>query len=70
MPISLVVYKLFCSCIEAYLQYEPDGIGLGTCWGRELACKMFAEAGFKDVNVNGNDSFNFLYTLRKEKPKH
>ena len=28
-----------------------DGAGLGTCWGRQLATSMLADAGFGDVTV-------------------
>ncbi|MDG4666332.1 class I SAM-dependent methyltransferase [Mycobacterium sp. 236(2023)] len=44
-----------------------DGDGLGTCWGRELAVSMLAEAGFDDVEVREIDSdpINFYYVARK-----
>ena len=31
------------------------GMGLGTMWGREMALKMLAEAGFRDVEVKQLD---------------
>ena len=44
-----------------------DGDGLGTCWGRELATSMLADAGFGDVAVREIDSdpMNFYYIARK-----
>lgn len=44
-----------------------DGDGLGTCWGRELATAMLAEAGFDDVQVHEIDSdpINFYYVAQK-----
>ncbi|WP_137144547.1 class I SAM-dependent methyltransferase [Mycolicibacterium sp. CR10] len=44
-----------------------DGDGLGTCWGRELATSMLADAGFGDVAVREIDSdpINFYYIARK-----
>lgn len=44
-----------------------DGDGLGTCWGRELATSMLAEAGFGDVQVREieSDPVNFYYIARK-----
>jgi 2-polyprenyl-3-methyl-5-hydroxy-6-metoxy-1,4-benzoquinol methylase len=44
-----------------------DGAGLGTCWGRQLATSMLADAGFADVTVREIDSdpFNNYYIARK-----
>ncbi|HET6736211.1 class I SAM-dependent methyltransferase [Mycobacterium sp.] len=44
-----------------------DGAGLGTCWGRQLATSMLADAGFGDVTVHEIDSdpFNNYYIARK-----
>jgi SAM-dependent methyltransferase len=44
-----------------------DGDGLGTCWGRELASEMLAEAGFADVQVHEIDSdpINYYYVAQK-----
>ncbi|WP_101947301.1 class I SAM-dependent methyltransferase [Mycobacterium sp. 3519A] len=44
-----------------------DGAGLGTCWGRQLATSMLADAGFGDVAVNEieTDPINFYYVARK-----
>jgi len=44
-----------------------DGDGLGTCWGRQLATSMLADAGFTDVTVREieSDAFNYYYIARK-----
>jgi len=44
-----------------------DGDGLGTCWGRQLATSMLADAGFADVTVREieSDAFNYYYIARK-----
>ena len=44
-----------------------DGAGLGTCWGRQLATSMLADAGFGDVRVHEieSDPINFYYVARK-----
>ena len=44
-----------------------DGDGLGTCWGRQLATSMLADAGFDDVEVREieSDAFNYYYIARK-----
>ncbi|WP_027332381.1 class I SAM-dependent methyltransferase [Mycolicibacterium tusciae] len=44
-----------------------DGEGLGTCWGRQLATSMLADAGFVDVTVGEieSDPLNYYYIARK-----
>jgi SAM-dependent methyltransferase len=44
-----------------------DGAGLGTCWGRQLATSMLADAGFGEVAVSEieSDPFNNYYIARK-----
>ena len=44
-----------------------DGDGLGTCWGRQLAMSMLADAGFGDVAVREieSDPINNYYIARK-----
>ncbi|MGE2733289.1 class I SAM-dependent methyltransferase [Mycolicibacterium vaccae] len=44
-----------------------DGDGLGTCWGRERATSMLADAGFGDVEVReiDTDPINNYYIARK-----
>ncbi len=43
------------------------GCGLGTCWGEELALRMFEEAGFASVAVHtlDHDIMNNYYVCRK-----
>lgn len=44
-----------------------DGAGLGTCWGRELAERMLADAGFEVVSVNDvpDDPVDLVYVSRR-----
>jgi hypothetical protein len=44
-----------------------DGAGLGTCWGRQLAESMLADAGFSEVQVREieSDVVNNYYIARK-----
>jgi 2-polyprenyl-3-methyl-5-hydroxy-6-metoxy-1,4-benzoquinol methylase len=44
-----------------------DGAGLGTCWGRQLATSMLADAGFGEVTVSEieSDPINNYYIARK-----
>jgi SAM-dependent methyltransferase len=44
-----------------------DGAGLGTCWGRQLATSMLADAGFGGVHAHEieSDPFNLYYVARK-----
>ncbi|MGV0717206.1 class I SAM-dependent methyltransferase [Mycolicibacterium sp. XJ662] len=44
-----------------------DGAGLGTCWGRQLAEAMLADAGFAEVTVHEieSDPINSYYIARK-----
>lgn len=44
-----------------------DGEGLGTCWGRELATSMLADAGFSDPQVREieSDPVNYYYVAGK-----
>ena len=44
-----------------------DGAGLGTCWGRQLAESMLADAGFGEVTVTEieSDPLNNYYVARK-----
>ncbi|QNN24710.1 class I SAM-dependent methyltransferase [Planctomycetales bacterium ZRK34] len=43
------------------------GCGLGTCWGEEMALRMFREAGFSSVDVHTleHDIMNNFYIMRK-----
>ncbi len=52
-------------CMSVSLAF--DGDGLGTCWGRQLASSMLADAGFGDVFVREieTDPINYYYVARK-----
>ena len=52
-------------CMEVSL--AGDGAGLGTAWGRELACHMLGEAGFEGIAVHDmdDDPLNVIYTCRR-----
>lgn len=52
-------------CMEVSL--AEDGAGLGTAWGRELACEMLGETGFEGIEVHGmdDDPLNVIYTCRR-----
>lgn len=43
------------------------GSGLGMMWGRQKACEMLQEAGFRDIEVTEipNDSFNLHFCCRR-----
>lgn len=62
-PYLYTVSTMHCMSVSLGL----DGDGLGTCWGRELATLMLAEAGFGDVVVREIDSdpLNYYYVARK-----
>ena len=46
-----------------------DGAGLGTCWGRQLATSMLADAGFTDIAVHEieSDPINFYYVAGRRR---
>lgn len=62
-PYLYTVSTMHCMSVSLGL----DGDGLGTCWGREVATTMLADAGFEDVAVREIDSdpINFYYVARK-----
>lgn len=43
------------------------GKGLGAMWGKELACEMLKEAGFREIDVKElpHDPINYYYIIRK-----
>jgi ubiquinone/menaquinone biosynthesis C-methylase UbiE len=66
VPFSTYLYTvstMHCMSVSLAL----DGDGLGTCWGRELATTMLADAGFGDVHVREveSDPVNLYYVARK-----
>jgi SAM-dependent methyltransferase len=61
-PIGPFLYTIsLCHCMPVSLARE--GMGLGACWGRELALQMLAEAGFTRVDVRDlpHDIQNHFY---------
>ena len=62
-PYLYTVSTMHCMSVSLGL----DGDGLGTCWGRELATAMLADAGFDDVQVREieSDPINYYYVAHK-----
>lgn len=62
-PYLYTVSTMHCMSVSLGL----GGDGLGTCWGRELALSMLADAGFSDVTVREieSDPINDYYVARK-----
>ena len=62
-PYFYTVSTMHCMSVSLGL----DGAGLGTCWGRQLATSMLADAGFTDVTVHeiSDDTFNDYFVARK-----
>jgi 2-polyprenyl-3-methyl-5-hydroxy-6-metoxy-1,4-benzoquinol methylase len=64
-PLIPFIYTMSCMhCMSVSL--ACDGAGLGAAWGKELATKMLAEAGFTDVSVETlpHDVLNYYYVAR------
>ncbi|MGE2730302.1 class I SAM-dependent methyltransferase [Mycolicibacterium vaccae] len=61
-PYLYTVSTMHCMSVSLGL----GGDGLGTCWGRELATSMLANAGFEDVAVCEieTDPLNYYYVAR------
>ena len=53
-------------CMPVSLYFD-DGVGLGTCWGREVAMKMLKEAGFQETELKTLEwnVFNVHYLSKK-----
>lgn len=65
-PLGPFLYTIsYTHCMTVSL--ARNGAGLGTCWGRELAESMLADAGFVDVEVHTleHDIQNFFYLARR-----
>ena len=65
-PVALFLYTISTMhCMTVSLAHS--GCGLGTCWGEELALKMFEEAGFTSVAVHTleHDIMNNYYVCKK-----
>lgn len=66
-PFSSFKYALsLLHCMPVSLYFD-GGVGLGTCWGRELAIKMLMEAGFQDTELKAMEwnTFNVNYLSKK-----
>lgn len=66
-PVAPFLYTISTMhCMTVSLAHA--GCGLGTCWGEELALKMFEEAGFNSVAVHtlDHDFMNNYYVCRKQ----
>jgi 2-polyprenyl-3-methyl-5-hydroxy-6-metoxy-1,4-benzoquinol methylase len=64
----LATYKYAVSTLHCMsVSLALDGAGLGTCWGRQLAESMLADAGFRDVEVREieSDVVNDYYIAHK-----
>ncbi len=61
-PFLYAISTLHCLTISL----AEDGAGLGTAWGREVACRMLDEAGFGTVAVRDlpNEPINALFVAR------
>ncbi len=65
-PVAPFLYTISTMhCMTVSLAHS--GCGLGTCWGEELALKMFQEAGFRNIVVRtlDHDIMNNYYICRK-----
>jgi SAM-dependent methyltransferase len=64
----LATYKYTVSTMHCMtVSLALDGAGLGTCWGRQLAVSMLADAGFSDVTISEieSDPANYYYIARR-----
>lgn len=70
-PLGPFLYTIsYTHCMTVSL--AQDGAGLGTCWGRELAESMLADAGFSSVEVHTlpHDIQNFFYLARRSRAQN
>jgi len=65
-PIAPLLYTISTMhCMTVSL--SQGGKGLGTMWGRELACEMLRKAGFNQIGVQelSHDPINYYYIIKK-----
>jgi 2-polyprenyl-3-methyl-5-hydroxy-6-metoxy-1,4-benzoquinol methylase len=65
-PVGPFLYTISCMhCMTVSL--AQNGAGLGTMWGKELACEMLEKAGFTDIEIKQlpHDFQNYFYIVRK-----
>lgn len=62
-PMFYTISTMHCMTVSL----SQGGAGLGTCWGKELACTMLEEAGFKNIDVHElpHDIMNYFYIMTK-----
>lgn len=62
-PFAYTISTFHCMSVSL----AQNGAGLGTMWGKELACTMFTHAGFKNIEVKqlDHDIINYYYTMTK-----
>lgn len=62
-PYLYAISTLHCMTISL----AEGGAGLGTAWGRQLACDMLRDAGFREVTVHDvpDEPINALFVARK-----
>ena len=62
-PMFYTISTMHCMTVSL----AQGGAGLGTCWGKELACSMLEEAGFNNIDVQElpHDIMNYFYTMTK-----
>ena len=63
-PMFYTISTMHCMTVSL----AQGGAGLGTCWGKELACQMLGDAGFQDVDVQElpHDFMNYFYVMTKK----
>ena len=63
-PWGSILYTMsLLHCMPVSLNFE-GGLGLGTCWGRQMACKMIKEAGF-DIIKTESRGIEEIYVCQK-----
>lgn len=62
-PLLYGVSTLHCKTVSL----ARDGVGLGTCWGRELAMDMLCDAGFAHATTHEvpDDPLDLLYVAHR-----
>lgn len=62
-PMFYTISTMHCMTVSL----AQGGAGLGTCWGKELACQMLEDAGFNNIDVQElpHDIMNYFYTSTK-----
>lgn len=63
-PFTYAISLMHCMSVSL----AAGGPGLGAAWGRELALRMLAEAGFRNVRIDElpHDPINYYYVMCKD----